>query len=254
MNWSTNNWSSNIHLKSVIMLGSLQKIQIEKPVDKIIKQIKTLISNGEIKPGDKLPPERVLAEHLGVGRSQVREAIQKLEFYGILRTYPQSGTFVSGIGIIALEGLISDIVNLEEHDFHSLIETRVLLEKEAAFLAATRRTQDDIASLKNAIQAYDAKINQGLTAVEEDLLFHIKIAEASKNNVLKSLMMIITPDILKNYVQLKACKPDSFNKAMTEHHIILQHIVNQEPKLAAEAMELHLMGVIELSKQIKKEQ
>ncbi|MBL0025222.1 MAG: FadR family transcriptional regulator [Saprospiraceae bacterium] len=233
------------------MLDNLQKIKIDKPVDKIIGQIKSLISNGEIKPGDKLPSERALADHLGVGRSHVREAILKLEFYGILKTYPQNGTFVSGIGIVALEELISDVLNLEEHDFKSLVETRVLLEKQAAYLAAKRRTSEDIASISNALSAYEKKTKTGQQAVEEDLLFHIKIAEASKNNVLKSLMMIITPDIVKNYINLKVCDDLNFNKTLQEHQAILESIINQDPEAASAAMAIHLKDVSEFSESVK---
>ncbi len=233
------------------MLDNLQKITIDKPVDKIIKQIRSLIQNGDIKPGDKLPPERKLAEHLGVGRSQVRDAIRKLEFYGILKTLPQSGTFVAGIGMVALEGLITDVMELEHHDFTSLVETRVLLEKQAARDAAVRRNPDDIVQLTKALEAYENKILKGLPAVEEDLLYHIKIAEASKNNVLKSLMMIITPDIVTNYNKLKVCDNAPSTKTLDEHKAILEHIVNQEPDLAAQAMEAHLRDVLEFSENLK---
>ena len=89
------------------MLESLNKIEVEHPDDLIIKQIRELISSGTIKPGEKLPPERKLAEHLGVSRGQIREAINKLQFYGIVKVQPQSGTIVTGIGIVALEGLIT---------------------------------------------------------------------------------------------------------------------------------------------------
>ena len=234
------------------MLDNLQKITIEKPVDKIIRQIRSLIHNGDIKPGDKLPPERKLAEHLGVGRGQVRDAIRKLEFYGILKTLPQSGTFVAGIGMVALEGLMTDVIGLEHHDFKSLVETRVLLEKQAAKDAAMRRTADDIVQLSTALKAYENKILTGEPAVEEDLLFHIKIAEAGKNRVLKSLMMIITPDIVTNYNNLKICDPEVSvdNKALREHELILQHIINQDGEAAEKAMENHLHDVLEFSKNI----
>ena len=233
------------------MLDNLQKIKIEKPVDKIISQIRSLIQNGDINPGDKLPPERKLAEHFGVGRSQVRDAIQKLEFYGILKTLPQSGTFVAGIGMVALEGLITDVMGLEDHDFRSLVETRVLLEKQAARNAAIRRNADDIIHLTEALDAYEKKMAKGLPAVEEDLLYHIKIAEASKNNVLKSLMMIITPDIVSNYNKLNVCETGADSKSLAEHKVILEHIINQEPDLAAKAMEAHLQDVLEFSLNMK---
>lgn len=98
------------------MLENLQKITLKNPVDLIISQIRDLISSGANNPGEKLPPERKLAEHLGVSRSQVREAINKLQFYGIVKVQPQSGTTVNGLGITALEGLITDILELEKVD------------------------------------------------------------------------------------------------------------------------------------------
>jgi len=230
------------------MLNNLQKIVIEKPVDKIIRQIRQLITSGELKPGDKLPPERKLADHLGVSRGPVRDAIQKLEFYGILKTLPQSGTYVAGIGLTALEGLITDVLKLEPTDFASLVETRVILEKNIAQLAATRRTPDDIIALQSALGNYERKITQGVPAVEEDLLFHLKIAEAGKNNALKSLMLIITPDIVKNFIDLKVCDSSGFEKTVQEHQEILNYIIDQDTEKAGEAMRHHLSDVIEFSK------
>ena len=233
------------------MLKNFQEIAVETPVDKIIKQIRGLISSGQLKPGDRLPSERKLAEKLGVGRTHVRDAIAKLEFYGILKTMHQSGTVVEGIGITALEGLITDVLKLENSDFSDLVETRVLLETQAARTAALRRTTDDIVNMKNALDAYETKVKQGLPAVEEDLLFHLKIAEAGKNSVLKSLMLIITPDIVKNFTKLDVCKDGRFYKSLEEHKVILDHIVNQAPELAAKAMAEHLQDIIAYSKKLK---
>jgi len=233
------------------MLNSLTPIEIKNPVDIIIGQIHELIKTGEIEPGDKLPPERKLAEHFGVSRNQVREALRKLEFYGILKTNPQSGTVVNGIGMVALEGLITDVLSLGERDFESLVETRVLLEKQAAYLAAQRRTQEDVELMKIALATHESKLNEGSNAVEEDLMFHIKIADASKNSVLKSLMMIITPDIVNSFIQLRVCDDLKNKKTIQEHRNILNHIIDQEPKLAAKAMEDHLKDVIEFSNKQK---
>ena len=106
------------------MLENFNKIVLTDPVDLIIGQIKGLISSGAVKPGEKLPPERKLAAHLGVSRNQVREAINKLQIYSIVKVRPQSGTTVTGIGLIALEGLLSNILEIEKPDLKSLIETR----------------------------------------------------------------------------------------------------------------------------------
>ncbi|MEL6194587.1 MAG: FadR/GntR family transcriptional regulator [Bacteroidota bacterium] len=229
------------------LLNNFSEIRIQSPIEIIMNQIKGLITSGQLKPGDKLPPERKLAEKLGVGRSHVREAIRKLEFYGILKTVPQSGTMVAGIGITALEGLITDVLKLENSDFASLVETRVILEKQTAYLAAERRTNEDIANIRKALDAYIEKVEDGKLAVEEDLMFHLAIAEASKNSVLKSLMLIITPDIINSFNKLDICKDGNIFKALEEHKLILEHIVNGKPRLSAAAMEEHLQDVLDYS-------
>lgn len=231
------------------MLENFSEIKVETPVDKIIRQIRGLITSGQLNPGDKLPPERQLAEKLGVGRSYVRDAIRKLEFYGIVRTMPQSGTIVAGLGITALEGLIADVLEMEEADFASLVETRVFLEINSAMLAAERRTREDIIALEKALGAYEEKLSETTQAVEEDLLFHLKITEASKNKVLKSLMLIITPDIIKNYSQLKVCDSNKTDKTIHEHRNILEHIKNKDTKSVQKAMRNHLNDVMKFSQQ-----
>lgn len=235
------------------MLDSFQKIVVEKPVDKIIGQIRTLITNGELKPGDKLPSERTLAQQFGVSRGPVRDAIQKLEFYGILKTQPQSGTVVAGMGISAIEGLITDVLQLEPTDFYSLVEMRVILEVNSAKLAAEKRTADDITSIYKALDAYEKKIAENSHAIEEDLLFHLRIAEASKNRALKSFMLIIIPDIVKSFLEHKVCSDDRFQRTIDEHKLIVSHIVDQDAEAAGAAMKLHLNDVVEYSRSLREE-
>ncbi|MCI4670371.1 MAG: FadR family transcriptional regulator [Bacteroidia bacterium] len=230
------------------ILSNFQEIAIANPVDMIIRQIRDLITSGQLSPGDKLPPERKLAEVLRVSRTNVRDAIKKLEFYGILKTLPQSGTIVAGMGITALEGLITDVLKLEVTDFNSLVETRVLLEKHAAGLAAQRRTEEDIENIRIALAAYEKKVEEGGSAVEEDLLFHLQIAEASKNSVLKSLMLIITPDIVKSFNELGVCKDGRSQKALEEHMDMFQLIIDGKSEEVMSLMELHLSDIIEYSR------
>lgn len=233
------------------VLQNFRKISVESPVDKIIRQIRELITSGHLPPGDRLPPERKLAERLAVSRTHVREAIRKLEFYGILKTIPQSGTVVAGIGIAALEGLITDVLKMENSDFQALVETRVLLELESVRMAAERRTQEDILDIEAALRAYEAQVKEGKGAVEEDLLFHLKIAEASKNSVLKSLMIIIIPNIISEFQQHDICNNGRYYKSLEEHRVILSHIIGQRPKQAADAMRIHLKDVLEYSKMLR---
>jgi len=230
------------------MLDNFNEIKVETSVDKIIRQIRSLITTGQLNSGDKLPPERKLAEKLGVSRTHVRDAIRKLEFYGILKTLPQSGTVVSGMGLTALEGLITDVLKLEKTDFKSLIETRVILEANGAKLAAERRTSEDLVEIEKALIAYEEKVKLSLPAVEEDLMFHLKIAEASKNTALKSLMLIITPDIVNSFIQFKVCDDAIDTKVIIEHQAIFQHIIDGNGEAAGKAMRKHLSDVIEFGK------
>jgi len=241
-------WSTSGLFNQLSMLENFNEIRVETPIDVIIRQIQSLISSGQLAPGDKLPPERKLSERLGVGRTQVRNAIKKLEFYGILKTIPQSGTVVAGMGMNALEGLITDVLKIQKSDFESLVETRLVLETNTAQLAAERRTTDDIIAIQMALRAYDDKVRQGHSAVEEDLLFHLKIAEASKNSVLNSLMLIITPDIVSNFVEFNVCTQQRYLRASEEHNVILDHIINKNGQAASLAMTNHLNDVVSFSK------
>jgi len=233
------------------MLDNFKEIKVESPVDKIIRQIRHLISTGQLSPGDRLPAERKLAERFGVSRGPVRDALQKLEFYGILKTMPQSGTVVAGMGIVALEGLITDVIKMEEHDFASLVETRVTLEVRAAELAAERRTPEDLIAISTALTAYEKKIRARETAIEEDLLFHLKIAEAGCNAVLKSLMLIITPDIVNSYRKYNVCDNEADLKTLDEHNEILHYIQKQDVTEVGNAMRRHLKNVTDFSKTLR---
>lgn len=235
------------------VLENFEEIIIEDPVDKIIRQIRNLIISGQLKPGDKLPSERKLMEKMGVGRTNIRDAIKKLEFYGILRTLPQSGTVVTGIDIAALEGLISNVLKLETPDFFSLVETRVFLETQATRLAAIRRTDENLKEVRKAFEAYSMKVLAKTPGVNEDFLFHLKIAEASQNAVLKSLLLIIIPDILSTYRKLNVCSGGSFYKSLQEHQDILGAIQTQDVELAGSLMENHLKEVLEFSLRLKNE-
>ena len=219
----------------------------------IISKIGDLINHKNLEPGDKLPSERMLSEKFGVTRSNVREAIQKLEFYGLLKSIPQSGTFVANIGVIAMNGMIEDILRLEDPDFKSLVETRILLELKTVRLAALRRTDDDLDEMKATLDAYTKKVLEGEDAVEEDLLFHLKIAEASKNSVLNSLMLIITPDIMQYFKTHNVCGDGRSDVAVKQHEIILEHIKNQDPQKVGDSIREHLSDISEYVKTLKTE-
>nr|WP_320120647.1 FadR/GntR family transcriptional regulator [uncultured Marinifilum sp.] len=232
------------------LLDNFKAIEVETPVDKIIRQIRSLIVSGYLSPGDKLPSERKLSEKLGVGRTYIRDAIKKLEFFGVLTTHPQSGVVVNGTDISAMEGLFSNIMKIERPDFQSLVETRVTMEIFSVRKAAERRTEEDIILLEEALSAYEKKIKNNLPSENEDFQFHLRIAETSHNAVIKTMMLIILPDILAIYRKEKVCGQDSLAKTDSEHRGILEAIKEQDADKAAMLMEKHLHDVLEFSKRI----
>lgn len=229
-------------------IETIKSIEIESPVDKIIGQLKLLITSGQLQPGDRLPAERMLAEKFGVGRSYVREAILKLEFYGLLRTNPQSGTYVSGLSIKVLDNIITDIIKFNKDDFNALLEARYYLELDAVKLAAERRTEQDLISLKEAMIDYESKIDSGQNAVEEDMIFHIKIARATKNPVIESMILILIPDLIKNIVENKICGENRGIQAKNEHRLIFKAIEDQDIDAAENAIATHLDDMFQISR------
>lgn len=185
-----------------------------------------------------------MCERLGVGRTHLRDALKKLEFYGILKTLPQSGTVVAGLGLPALEGLIADMLSLHGNDFKSLVETRVILEVNAAMLAAKNRTQHDLTELEHALAAHEEKVRNNESTVEEDLLFHLKIAEASKNSVMKSLMLIITPDIMAYFKTHDVCGEGRAEIALEQHEMLLKYISEGNSELAGVLIKEHFNEIV----------
>lgn len=231
--------------EQIIELTEMRELTVDKPVDKVITKIKDLINSGVLKPGDRLPAERKMALELGFGRTQVREALHKLEFYGIIKTLPQSGSVINGLDINTLDGLISDVLNLQNYDFLSLVETRLVLEVNAVRLCAERCTEED---LKNIIKANDNYVKNFNTVdrVRLDFAFHRAIAEGSHNPVFKALLLIVIPDIMTIYHRDRICAAN--NTAQDEHDLMLKAIQTRDGELAAQIMTQHLQGVVDFAK------
>ncbi|WP_298535671.1 FadR/GntR family transcriptional regulator [uncultured Algibacter sp.] len=217
-----------------LIVSDNQDIQNE-----IISKIKELINFKNLEPGDKLPSERMLSDKFGVTRSNVREAIQKLEFYGLLKSIPQSGTFVANIGVVAMNGMIDDILRLETPDFKSLVETRILLELKTVKMASLRRNEEDLRRIKEALDAYEAKALLGEPAVQEDLLFHLAIAKASRNSTMNTFMLTITPQIIIDFEKYHVCDKNQAVIGIKEHTEIYEAIKAQDPDLAKQKMKDH---------------
>jgi GntR family transcriptional repressor for pyruvate dehydrogenase complex len=215
-------------------------ITIETPSTVIVNQIRALIADGTLKPGTRLPAERELSERFGVGRGHIRKALAKLEFYGILKTLPHKGTIVARIGVKAIEGLLANILQLEKPDIRSLLETRAILETSAAALAAERATAEELGELEACLDDFRQKAAHRLPAMEEDHLFHLKLAAMSKNSALLSLISLITPDIIAMNRNFKERDEARFQRTIVEHEAIARAVVARDPAAARAAMETHM--------------
>lgn len=180
-----------------------------------------------------------------MGRGYVREALRRLEFYGILKTRPNSGTIVASLGPKALDGLISNILDLDRNDLQSLIETRALLEIHSVWLATQRATEEEIATLESLHAKFRAQVECGRVGLEEDIAFHFKIAECSRNSVLRSLISLISPEIIDIAQRYQTCRDGRADRTVDQHAAILEHLRQGDPDRAASAMAVHMQQFLD---------
>jgi len=231
---------SNVTRKQQKIIENFNEVDQEKPSDQIIGQIKQLISVGTLKPGYRLPSERAFAEKLGVGRGHIREALKKLEYYGILKTFPQSGTVVVSLGEKPPEDSAADVLESVKNDLGSLLETRCILEASAAGLTATRATKSEIVELIKIHEKFRKLVRNQESGVAEDDLFHLKIAEFSENTVLCSLITLITAEITLHSTKQGTRGDHRASAVLNEHEAILQGIKQKNSDKTAAAMEIHM--------------
>ena len=225
-------------------LKLFEKIQLQDPADLVIQQIKELISSGKLKPGDRLPSEQKLEERFGISRAIIRRALKRLDAYGIVKTVPQSGTYVAGLGVDALAGMLANILELEEKDYENLVDTRYALEVYAVELAALNISDQGIEELEAVHKDFSQQVKRGIVSLDEDLVFHIKIAEHANNPVLKALITLLASDVIKINRELEEhLGREKFlgrrETAVQEHEHILEAIKNKDPIQAARAMKEH---------------
>lgn len=225
----------------------VKEIVVKTSVDNIVEQINELISSEQLKAGDKIPSERILSERFKVGRMFVRDALRKLEFYGILKKNPQGGRTVHANKDSAFKTLVSNALNLSNPTYKSLMEARFVLEIESAGLAAERREPYNIEELEDALELLGKKISEGEAGIEEDLLFHIRVAEASKNEVIKYLVSYLVSHMKSFSKEYDICRDSRNLKAYNEHVIILEHIKNGDIDRAKQAMREHLSSLFDFT-------
>ncbi|MDO5744449.1 MAG: FadR/GntR family transcriptional regulator [Micrococcaceae bacterium] len=211
--------------------------------DAAITRIKEMILNGELTPGDRLPPEKELSERLGLSRSSLREAVKALELIRVLDVRRGDGTYVTSLEPHLLTEAMAFVVDLhQDSSILELLEVRRILEPSAAGLAAQRRSEQDLEKLEASVRAVsvDTDIEE---LVAHDLLFHSLIAEASGNSYLGTLLDALSSNTVRARIWRGLTQDNAVQRTLDEHQAILVAIRSGDTDLARALVTAHVSGV-----------
>lgn len=210
--------------------------------DTVIQGMLERVRSGAWKAGVEIPSERELIEEFDVSRVPLREALSSLRALGVFETRPGSGTRVKKVDVDAVSRLLPLLVTLEApRTFRQIFELRLAIEPSAAALAARRHGEDDARVLRELVARFRAELPAGLeTAIETDLAFHIRVAEAARNPLFSVLMRTLA-ELLK-HTQVRSCEddPDRRRRAVESHAAVADAILARDPDRARVEMEAHL--------------
>src|SRR5262249_23592984 len=183
----------------------IEPIKSTRIYEEIVRQVKAMISEGRLKSGDQLPPERDLAEKFVVSRTSVREALRALESLGLVEIRPGEGTFVREVSVEALieplamvmvsqreaigelvrgRGRVAGVRLSQREAMGELCGARRLLERAIAALAARRATPEEVREMERILDEQAKEIAAGRTGLPQDAEFHAAIASAAHNQAI----------------------------------------------------------------------
>ena len=231
------------------MSVDLKPIKTKKIYEEIVDQIKQLILDGQIKPGDKLPSERHLVESFRVSRASIREALSALEMMGLLEVKTGEGAYIRQLQADSMAASLTRALSMEKGSVLELLEVRKMIEVQAAGYAADRITNvelDELESILNSMRMNLYKI--GKIGERADHSFHYNIAKATHNKITIRLM-----DTISDHLQhlIKASRSKLYEGKYTpeilyeEHVKILLALKRRDVNEAREQMIRHLEGVEE---------
>src|SRR5437868_3524571 len=205
--------------------------------EEVISQLREMIHRGELRPGDRLPPERDLAKLLGVSRPTLRAGIRSLSAVGVLESRQGAGTFV----VTADESPMLDSSSLSLmaslHGFTSkeMFEARRALEMSIAGLAAGRATGEQLASLAEEMAGMYASLDAPEEYLLHDMRFHQMVAAASGNRILTALMNMVAA-VLLDARRKTVRRAHDLKESAEMHRKIYRAIRGRNPEAAQDAM------------------
>lgn len=218
-----------------------------------IKEIEAKIISGQLKPGDRLPPEREMAALMGISRSVVNSGILDLQAKGFLEIIPRKGTVVVNYKNEGTPLILSSIMNYNEGKlslklFDSLIDTRLLIEVESARKAALNRTEENLINLETLIANVKENFNDVDSFVEFNYKFHHQVTIASGNIVYGMIFKSFEP-VCKNLIRMYFQEGNYFQQSLSIHEKLYEAIYDRDKDRAAKIMEeILLEGREELTK------
>jgi GntR family transcriptional repressor for pyruvate dehydrogenase complex len=205
----------------------------------IAARIRQYIADQQLRPGDRLPPERALMEQLRVGRSSVREAMKILATLGLVEIRRGDGAYVAAPDRLWNLGAPSFILATEKNVLRDIVEVRRSIEPMAASLAAERATDEDIADLDAMLRAHQEHLAEQPTWHWEPLEFELAVAESTGNALLvqgqqslRDLWIGLSSEFRRSV--------DHATEWLHEHWVILDAIKGHSPHRARDAVLLHL--------------
>lgn len=216
----------------------MKKTSSRRLHEEISARIRELASQSGLGPGDRLPPERQLAEVFHVSRNSVREAIKTLEQRGVVVSKPGSGTFIADRNRASLTQILGEVFTREGHRMVDIFELRLLLEPQIASLAAERLTDTELGQLA-LLLARQEQSRTEQDAVALDIAFHDFLAAGTKNTAIVHLMEALR-DILWESRDEALQSSRRNRESIHSHKRLYQALCLRDPDLARIAMEDHL--------------
>nr|WP_269813385.1 FadR/GntR family transcriptional regulator [Ornithinimicrobium sediminis] len=209
--------------------------------DQAIIKIKDMIISGELRPGDRLPPEQGLSERLGLSRSSLREAIKALTMFRVLNVRRGDGTYVTSLRPSLLAEALSFVVDLhQDSSILELMEVRRILEAAAVRRAAGRVTEEQLQALWQAIPDTTVDAEE---LVEADLTFHRLLAQASGNEYLEGMLDGLSANTVRARIWRALAEENAVTRTINEHRAIVRALEQRDPDLAEASIVVHIGGV-----------
>lgn len=218
----------------------ITKLRAPPAYQLISEELQRLILAGQLKPGQQLPSETELAGRFGVNRSTLREGIRQLESEGLLRREGRRRLLITVPGQDNISPRMERALLLQDITFGELWEMALVLEPQAATLAATRASEAQIAALAANVAALDEVVAAGQPSDRLDTEFHGLLAEASGNRALVLSREPIGQLLFRPYLELSEHVPQAPARNLEAHRQVLRAVTARDPDDARHWMQRHI--------------